>query len=64
MQAPPNENLEFKSVGLTSELWSFVKHVGRGKYAYGIRYIVEQAYKVSAAQLPSHTGADSEGTEG
>lgn len=58
MQAPPNENFEFKSVGLSAELWNFVKHVGRGKYAYGIRYIVEQAYR--QANVPSHSITDSQ----
>lgn len=44
MRAPVNEPKEYKSIGLPVRLWDFVKYVGNGQYAHGIRYVIEQAY--------------------
>ena len=62
MRAPINERKDFKSVGLPPRLWEFVKLVGNGHYAHGIRYIVEQSYKAQEAGA-AHSRGDSQGIE-
>ena len=69
MRAPINEHKEHKSIGLPPRLWAFVKEVGNGQYAAGVRYILDQVYeqqqraKVHTPESTSHTGADRSGIE-
>lgn len=58
MRLEPRERKVAKSVNLPPRLWDFVKEVGGGEYATGIRYIIELAYKKEKTTLSPHTGAD------
>jgi len=56
MRLEPRERKIAKSVNLPPRLWDFVKEVGGGEYAAGIRYLLETIYK----EQISHSRGNSE----
>lgn len=60
MRLEPRERKVAKSVNLPPRLWDFVREVGGGEYAAGIRYLLELAYKQHTQEKTTLSRGDSE----
>lgn len=60
MRLEPRERKVAKSVNLPPRLWDFVREVGGGEYAAGIRCLLELAYKQHAQEKTTLSRGDSE----
>lgn len=60
MRLEPRERKIVKSVNLPPRIWDFVREVGGGEYAAGIRYLLELAYKEYAQEKTTLPRGNSE----